>query len=422
MNNTKKESLLIISYKIPYPLESGGAIAQFFFLKQLVNKYEVSFCTEISNENQKNHLLKLKNILPDLKIFMHQVVNKEVDFRSKTISKLFKYFKIIKGIIWPILSNIFTKKNIVTTPNILNNSFGYSNEGFTIFICEIFKSYTFDFVQLEFFESISLLPIIPVESKKIVILHEIRSKRNSLIKIPNPHYKKYLVDINKIIENSFLDLADSVVVFNEQDKEFLKDINSNVHVSPFGIPIELIEKEKASNYFNKFLFIGGENHYPNKEALEWFLEMVYIPNIDIITWPIHITGRWSSGFVRKYKNYPQICFTGFLGGFKNIYDNSVLISPILSGSGIRTKILQSFANKIPVVSTRFASEGLFENAIPPKHIIHFDTVSEFLNLFKNFENDMDYLKQTADDGYLYYTTYFNSKLLIEKRFEVYNLN
>ncbi|WP_262891047.1 hypothetical protein [Flavobacterium kayseriense] len=31
-----RKSILIVSYKIPYPVIQGGAIAQFFFLEELV--------------------------------------------------------------------------------------------------------------------------------------------------------------------------------------------------------------------------------------------------------------------------------------------------------------------------------------------------------------------------------------------------
>jgi glycosyltransferase involved in cell wall biosynthesis len=41
---------------------------------------------------------------------------------------------------------------------------------------------------------------------------------------------------------------------------------------------------------------------------------------------------------------------------------SVFLAPILSGSGVRVKLLEAFAAGIPVVSTRLGAEGLAERS------------------------------------------------------------
>jgi glycosyltransferase involved in cell wall biosynthesis len=42
-------------------------------------------------------------------------------------------------------------------------------------------------------------------------------------------------------------------------------------------------------------------------------------------------------------------------------EHAVFVCPILSGSGIRVKLMESFACGIPVVSTRLGAEGLAES-------------------------------------------------------------
>ena len=415
----KKEKLLIVSYKIPYPLSQGGSIAQFFFLEHLATIYDISFCTITNSQFQKTSLEGLKNAIPNLKVYSFEHID-NVTFKSSLVAKFVAFGTVLIKNTRFFIGKCLGKVQFSSEFNNIDVSFGYLEEEFVLFLKTILKENDFEFIQLEFFETISLLPILPKKSKKIVVHHEIRSKRNSLISMPNIEFKNYIVETTKIIENTFLNFADSVIVFNEKDKEYLSELKTKVYVSPFGIPRQLIEKREVSTFFNKFLFLGSENHYPNKEGLQWFLDQIYIPNSKVINWPIYITGTWSENFKKKYKQHESIIFIGFIPDLKECYDHSIMLTPILSGSGIRTKILQSFANKITVMATKFASEGLFENSDTPNHLIHFDSEMDFLLKFEKMRNDMSYLTSIAENGFQYFSNFFNRDDLVQKRVDVYN--
>ena len=415
----KKEKLLIVSYKIPYPLVQGGSVAQFFFLKKLVSIYDVTLCTIIWDKNHKNNIKDLQKRIPDLKIIYDKEIKKS-SLKDTFLAVVIKTITRIDNKLKDLRTKKVCEQNANSNNYRIDTQLSFADEEFILFLDKILEKEKFDLIQLEFFEAISLLPFLPKNVKKILIHHEIRSKRNSLIKIPNSIYKNYLIQAAKIQEIAFLDVADKIIVFNQKDKEYLSELNSKVYVSPFGIPDELIEKSTASVSFNKFIFIGGENHFPNKEALEWFLDVIYIPNKDKINWPIYIIGSWSKSTVEKYKDIRGVFFTGFLQELNEMYESSVMLTPILSGSGIRTKILQSFANKIPVMSTKFASEGLFENSDIPNHLIHFESEMDFLLEFDKMRNDMNYLTSIATNGFQYFLDFFNSDNLIQKRLDVYN--
>lgn len=415
----KKEKLLIVSFKIPYPLNEGGAIAQFVFLEHLATIYEISFCTIINTQFQKTSIEGLKNAIPNLKVYSFEHIS-NVAFKSRLVTNFVAFgIALIKNTRF-FIGKCMNKVQFNSKPINIETSFGYLEEEFVLFLKTIIKENDFEFIQLEFFETISLLPILPKEIKKIVVHHEIRSKRNSLILMPNIEFKKYIVETTKIIETAFLNFADSVIVFNEKDKEYLSELKTKVFVSPFGIPQQMIVKNEVSTFFNKFLFLGSENHYPNKEGLQWFLDQIYIPNSKIINWPIYITGTWSENFQKKYEKYESILFIGFIPELKECYDHSIMLTPILSGSGIRTKILQSFANKIPVIASKFASEGLFENSDTSNHLIHFESEMDFLREFEKIRNDMSYLTSIAENGFQYFSNFFNMDDLLQKRVNVYN--
>lgn len=274
----------------------------------------------------------------------------------------------------------------------------------------------YDIVQYEFFESLAYSKLLKkYKVKKIFIHHEIRFKAARLQKI---YSEEYLTDLERY-EVSLLQQFDSIVVFNKNDKDLLEIYpqlkTKQITVSEFGIPSPLITRKASSTEFKRMVFIGHQFHYPNKEGLLWFLDKIYLPNIHIIKYPIEIVGRFDEVVKRRYSQYPEkIRFLGFVRDIENVYENSILICPIISGSGLRTKIIQAFANYIPVMSTSIGAEGL--ETPTNEHIVIFkeDNFTDKLSLLDN-EN----LKEIANNGFSYYNTFLAKERLLKKRLIIY---
>jgi len=108
------------------------------------------------------------------------------------------------------------------------------------------------------------------------------------------------------------------------------------------------------------LFVGSFRHDPNRIAMDWFVRHVLPlilarqPKARLIVAgsdppPAHAYADYESslemlGYVDDVR--------GPLGRY------AVFVCPILSGSGVRVKLLEAFAAGIPVVSTTVGAEGL----------------------------------------------------------------
>ena len=109
------------------------------------------------------------------------------------------------------------------------------------------------------------------------------------------------------------------------------------------------------------LFLGSFRHVPNVEALDWFLQHVF---------PIILQKRPSVRLILIGSDAPprhslpdiaNIELVGFVEDVRvALSEYAVFICPILSGSGVRVKLLEAFAAGIPVVSTVVGAEGLTE--------------------------------------------------------------
>ncbi len=108
------------------------------------------------------------------------------------------------------------------------------------------------------------------------------------------------------------------------------------------------------------LFIGSFRHGPNRVAVDWFVNSVL---------PLVLKREPRARLVVAGSDPPPShVYAGPAGAIETLgyvedireplARYSIFVCPILSGSGVRVKLLEAFAAGIPVVSTRIGAEGL----------------------------------------------------------------
>jgi glycosyltransferase involved in cell wall biosynthesis len=107
------------------------------------------------------------------------------------------------------------------------------------------------------------------------------------------------------------------------------------------------------------LFIGSSSHVPNRIAVEWFVAQVF-PHIVAACPQVTLSLVGFDALTNQHLAvHPGIDMPGPIGNVKQVLaEFAVFICPILSGSGVRVKLLEAFAAGIPVVSTTVGAEGL----------------------------------------------------------------
>ncbi|HLJ14315.1 MAG TPA: glycosyltransferase [Bryobacteraceae bacterium] len=108
------------------------------------------------------------------------------------------------------------------------------------------------------------------------------------------------------------------------------------------------------------LFLGSFRHAPNQEALSWFVRNV-LPRVREKRPDARLVVIGSDP--PPQHSLPQsdgaIDLVGFVEDIREpLASYAIFVCPILSGSGVRVKLLEAFAAGIPVVSTRLGAEGL----------------------------------------------------------------
>jgi O-antigen biosynthesis protein len=110
------------------------------------------------------------------------------------------------------------------------------------------------------------------------------------------------------------------------------------------------------------LFLGSFRHLPNREALNWFVRDV-LPRI-LAQMPearLVVVGSDPPPRHALPNQGHAVELRGFVEDVREpLAECAVFVCPILSGSGMRVKLLEAFAAGVPVVSTYIGAEGLAE--------------------------------------------------------------
>jgi len=108
------------------------------------------------------------------------------------------------------------------------------------------------------------------------------------------------------------------------------------------------------------LFLGSFRHQPNQEAITWFLHHVW-PRIRAAQPDVRLIVIGSDPPPRHSLpgDAEGVQLRGFVDDIREpLARYAVFICPILTGSGVRVKLLEAFAAGIPSVSTALGAEGL----------------------------------------------------------------
>jgi glycosyltransferase involved in cell wall biosynthesis len=135
------------------------------------------------------------------------------------------------------------------------------------------------------------------------------------------------------------------------------DIRAGIQTDRYTVRLEPREPDTM-------LFIGSFRHNPNVEALLWFV-MEVLPRVTAANPKavLVIVGTDAPPSMEFLHRHPNVRFTGYVEDIRGPLGRfASFICPILSGSGIRVKLLEAFASGIPVVSTSLGAEGLIRDS------------------------------------------------------------
>ncbi len=244
------------------------------------------------------------------------------------------------------------------------------------------------YVAQDFVDQISMLN----PNAKIIFnnadLHFLRELRSGLHKNDKALIEKALE--TKEQEISVIKKADVTISYNYLEHSVIQSHSAeplNIHRCPWvvDIPKNIPTRSKRKN----MSFLGSFRHFPNKEGLEWFSDNVM--NRMLEKHPdIHLD-IYGSGVTEEIKtelNAKNVMVKGFIEDVAEAYNQyAVFVSPLLSGAGMKGKVLGALAYGIPSVISPISAEGI--GLRHEKECLIVETPDEYIDAIIRLYNDND---------------------------------
>lgn len=413
--------LLILTNQIPYPLDSGGNVAQYMFIDYLRHKIHISMIFEIKNDVDKHNFNELKNRWNNVELIAVDNPEYTPEYQYSFFAKLELAIKRRFRRFWNSKSEIPIK---ISEPTIFDLALWYLRPVSKKYIetVERFISSTeLDLIQIEQVPYLSL-SCLDTKIPKIYVHHELQTE---LLNSAKSNYQiddlftNYTIDLTRTLEVSLLRNFDATIVFSDSDKVKLESFGlSNIYNIPFAYDSNSISsKDIPFTNFTKLTFVGGDGHFPNVDAIEWYYKELGKAVYEGMNLKLHVIGNWKEKN-RKLFDCDYIVFEGFRENLQIALSGGINLVPLRLGSGIRTKILSAFGHKVPVVSTAIGIEGI-EVEIDT-HYKEFHDVKSLIVAINSILENQVYANQIVNEAYTNLVSKYNISYLSEKRMNVYN--
>ena len=332
--------VLILCNKPPYPAFEGGPMAMNSIVTGLL---------------EAGHQVKILSVnSPKYNVSMDDIPE---DYRKATGIELIDVDLRVKPL--QAFKNLFSKKSYHVER--------FVSKDFNNRLVEVLKADSYDVVQLETLFMAPYVETLRQHSKASIVLraHNVehliweRIAKGTRFFLKRA-FIKHLAKTLKNYEMNAISKVDGIAAITRKDAAFFRKYCATPTVDiPFGVYPEQFTPNYEVDDKPSFYHIGSMNWMPNEEGIRWFInecmQTVVEKTPDFV---FHLAGRHMPEWLRELKD-PHVDVIGEVPNAKEFVANhNVAIVPLLSGSGIRIKIIESMAMGKAVITTQIGAEGI----------------------------------------------------------------
>jgi len=340
--------LVVLTSRIPYPLEKGDKLRIFHQIKHLSKTHEICLIclNESSDEIDTTVLNEMVSEFHVVNISKWKIPFRLLFALFHNLPFQVEYFlerknkKKIEAIIQDFKPNhIYCQ--LIRTSEYVKNLFQFDKT-------------------IDFMDAFSAAAMRRAKTEKG--LHKI------FWKIESGRVKNY--------ERSIADYFNHHSIISEQDRNLLAiPSNKNIYIVPNGVDTFHF-KNSNQNKKHDLVFAGNMNYPPNIAAVIFLVEEILpkllsqFPNIKVL-----IAGANPSSDVQNLAS-EKVTVSGWMNDIREAYcESRVFVAPMFIGAGMQNKILEAMSSELPVITTSLAAEAFPEKNL--SKLIEANTAFEF---------------------------------------------
>ena len=222
-------------------------------------------------------------------------------------------------------------------------------------------------------------------------------------------------------ERRYLRQFDAVAAITEADADRLRALHcpEPVVFIPAGVELGRVQPDPAIQAKPRTLFmLGSLDWLPNQEGVDWLLREVWptfhaeFPDVEL-----HIGGRNAPAHLLNLKadNVVMHGFVESAPAFMQQY--GLMLVPLLSGGGMRVKIIEGMALGKAILSTKLGAEGI---AVRDGHdIIVRDSPTEWLDFLRRWARGEVSLSEIGANAARTATDVYDNRRVVQRFVDLY---
>lgn len=392
--------ILIVVNKIPYPPKDGGSIATLTLARNFV---KLGHVVDILTMNTSKHYFKIENLPLEL--------SKSMRFIGVDTPALISPIGALKNL-------LFSKKAYIAER--------FYTEKFQKRLVDLLKEEVYDIIQLEGSYMGMYVPNIRAHSNAKVSMraHNLEFEIWERTAQNAPFYKSFyfanLARRIKKLEVSQLNDFDAMIPITSRDGNILQSLGCNIpiHTTPTGFDVDGTKLDLRQQEYPSVFHIGALDWPPNQEGLLWFFDKI---------WPLvlqkqpklkfYLAGRNAPEWVKNLK-VQNLVFVGEVDCAIDFMNSKAIgVVPLLSGSGMRIKIVEGMALGKAQVTTKIGAEG--NPAQDGQELMIADEPAEFANKILQLVEDKSLFDAMGKNAFDFVKKEFDNTIITQSLIDFY---
>ena len=355
-------NILFVTKNLPYPLDDGSNLRLYNIVKHLSEKHDLYLLSLVNKPECKKYETNISN-------YFKMIYYTDIPEKKLNIFKKKWHDHIAEKKSCDVIEKIILKYKI----DVAHMHY------------QIPAKFTIKRVS-------HLIPVVTDFVDSMSLYHVRRKVKLSVFNLPNIIRKIINIFISNNIEKYVMQYTAVSLAVSSNDIESLRKNSPNAvfDVIANGVDTEYFDLKasstKSSNSDEKnIVFIGNMDFPPNIDAVTYFVNEIF-PSLGKKNINFKIVGKNPVLSVKNLAKYNGVQVLGYVDDVRDYYSEAtIVVIPMVSGGGIKNKVLEAFAMGKTVISTSLGVEAI--NCFDNEHLLIADTPELFSEKIINILDD-----------------------------------